>query len=68
MFHPKKEAEDVRNKQEAYLLALLNGFRGKRSEMEAADHLTFAGSADDIQEERPKKYNRARVLLGKRNF
>ena len=38
------------------------GIRGKRSEMESDDHLT------GDPEERFKKYNRARVLLGKRNF
>ena len=43
--------------------SMAEGIRGKRSEMEPADdHLT------GDPEERFKKYNRARVLLGKRNF
>ena len=47
----------------AYLLAMLNGFRGKRSEMKSEDHLTLIDELGDL-DERPKKYNRARVLLG----
>jgi len=53
-------------RQKAYLLAMLNGFRGKRSEMKSEDHLTLIEELGDL-DERPKKYNRARVLLGKRN-
>ena len=50
-------------RQKAYLLAMLNGFRGKRSEMKSEDHLTLIEELGDL-DERPKKYNRARVLLG----
>lgn len=53
----------VQLRQKAYLLAMLNGFRGKRSEMKSEDHLTLIDELGDL-DERPKKYNRARVLLG----
>ncbi len=56
--------------KQAYLLAMLDGMRvGKR--MESQDHLTDAAEAGAVyyvaEDDRPKKYNRARVLLGKRS-
>ena len=48
-------------------LAIQKGYHiGKRSEMKSEDHLILTELLGDL-DERPKKYNRARVLLGKRH-